>query len=77
MSRQITFQHDTRHRRAIARILRGLVATVVADARDEGYQGRTVTVRIRFTDFETLTRQMTLRRPSLALSTIAGLPEST
>lgn len=66
-----TFQHDTRDRRAIAKALRGLVATVVADARDEGYQARTVTVKIRFADFETLTRQMTLRRPSLALSTIA------
>jgi DNA polymerase-4 len=34
------------------------------------YRARTVTVRLRFADFEALTGQMTLRRPSNALTTI-------
>jgi DNA polymerase-4 len=43
---------------------------VVADARVEAYRARTVTVKVRFSDFETLTRQVTLPRPSNALATI-------
>jgi nucleotidyltransferase/DNA polymerase involved in DNA repair len=43
---------------------------VVADAREQRYRARTVTVRLRFADFETLTRQTTLRRPTNTLTTI-------
>jgi DNA polymerase-4 len=70
MGRQITFQKDISDSRAIAKALNKLVETVVADAREQGYRAKTVTVRLRFADFETLTRQTTLPRPSNALATI-------
>jgi DNA polymerase-4 len=34
------------------------------------YQAKTVSIKIRFADFETLSRQVGLSRPSIALSTI-------
>jgi DNA polymerase-4 len=71
MSRQITFQKDIRNKRAIAKHLKTLVETVLCDAHAEGYQAKTVTVRIRFADFETLSRQVTLPQLSSALPTIA------
>jgi DNA polymerase-4 len=70
IGRQITFQKDISDSRAIAKALNKLVETVVADAHEQGYRAKTVTVRLRFADFETLTRQTTLRRPTNALATI-------
>lgn len=70
LGRQITFQHDISSKRAIVRELNNLVQTVLADAREEGYLAKTVTVKVRFADFETLSRQVTLPRPSNASSTI-------
>lgn len=70
-SRQVTFQQDIGDQSLIEKELRKLVKTVVADVRDEGRLARTVTVRIRFSDFETLSRQVTLPRASDALPTIA------
>lgn len=72
LSRQVTFQQDVGDIRSIAKVLKKLVAEVVADASKEGYRAKTVTVKIRFADFETLSRQVTLVRPSRALRTIAG-----
>ena len=70
VSRQMTFQRDVSDSRTIKTVLKKLVATVVATARQEGYRAKTVTVRVRFSDFETLPRQVTLSRPSSALPTI-------
>jgi DNA polymerase-4 len=68
--RQITFQHDVSDRRAIENALKKLIRTVIEDVREQGCRARTVTVRLRFADFETLSRQTTLPRPSDALATI-------
>jgi DNA polymerase-4 len=70
MGRQITFQKDISDSRAIAKALNKLVETVVADAREQGYGAGTVTVRLRFADFETLTRRRCRGRatPSLRSS---------
>ncbi len=68
--RQITFQKDVIDRRVIAKELRALVETVIDDAHKEGYRAKTVTVIVRFADFKTLSRQLTLPRPSSALRTI-------
>jgi DNA polymerase-4 len=70
LSRQITFQQDISGKRVIVRELKSLVETALADAREEGYQAKTVSIKIRFGDFETLSRQVGLLRPSMALSTI-------
>ncbi|OIQ73593.1 DNA polymerase IV [mine drainage metagenome] len=69
--RQITFQKDIIGTRMIAKQLNTLVETVLDDAREGGYLAKTVTVRIRFSDFKTLSRQVTLPRPSSARRTIA------
>lgn len=71
LSRQLTFQQDISDKRAIAKELKTLVETVLGDAREEGYRAKTVTVKIRFADFATLSRQVTLTRPSRNLPTIA------
>jgi DNA polymerase IV len=70
LGRQITFQEDISDKRAIVKELKSLVETVLADARKEGYRAKTVSIKIRFADFETLSRQVGLPRPSIALSTI-------
>jgi DNA polymerase-4 len=70
MGRQVTFQTDIGKSRTIVKALNKLVESVVADAREQGYRAQTVTVRLRFADFETLTRQITLPRPSNARATV-------
>ena len=70
IGRQITFQKDISDGRALTKALNKLVETVVADAREQRYRASTVAVRLRFADFETLTRQPTLRRPTNVLTTI-------
>jgi DNA polymerase-4 len=70
-SRQITFQQDVGGRDAIARMVKRLARDVAAKAKNKGYRGRTVTTKLRFADFETLTRQVTLRRASSAAAPVA------
>ena len=60
ISRETTFQKDTDNWQAIAKTLAELTKEIVAGMREEGYQGRTVTVKIRFNDFRTYTRAKTL-----------------
>jgi DNA polymerase IV len=44
----------------IARTLAELSRDVVADLQAHGYRAKTVTIKIRFSDFETFTRGMTI-----------------
>jgi DNA polymerase-4 len=60
ISRETTFQRDVDNWQMIAKTLAELTKEVVASMKDEGYQGRTVTVKIRFNDFMTYTRAKTL-----------------
>jgi len=60
MSREVTFQRDVSNWQTIAKTLAGLTKDVVAELHANGYEARTVTVKIRFEDFETLTRSQTL-----------------
>jgi len=60
ISRETTFQEDVRNWQVIARTLAELTKDVVADLQDEGYAARTVTIKIRFSDFQTLTRAKTM-----------------
>jgi DNA polymerase-4 len=64
MSRELTFQRDVGHWQTLAKTLAGLVRTVAGDLRAEGYLGRVVTVKLRYADFETHTREKTLERPT-------------
>jgi DNA polymerase-4 len=60
MSREVTFQKDLHDWQSVARNLADLARAVVADLRDGGCLARTFTLKIRFSDFETLTGAKTL-----------------
>jgi DNA polymerase-4 len=55
-----TFGRDVDDPRAVRRELLRLSAKVTSRMRAAGYAGRTVTLRVRFADFTTITRSMTL-----------------
>lgn len=63
-SREITFPYDISDRKLLLSVLRELTAELVAHIRSEAYRCRTVSVKIRFSDFETHTREKTLERPT-------------
>ncbi|MCF6155013.1 MAG: DNA polymerase IV [Candidatus Brocadia sp.] len=69
-SREVTFQSDTDDWQVIARTLAGLTREVANDMKQTGYKGRTVTVKVRFSDFETHTRAKTLTEPTNAVNEI-------
>jgi DNA polymerase-4 len=60
ISRETTFQRDVDNWQVIAKTLVELTKEVVRSMKGEGYQGRAVTVKIRFNDFKTYTRAKTL-----------------
>ncbi|WP_370587349.1 hypothetical protein [Yimella sp. cx-51] len=51
-------------------ILVGIVDRVMGRVRDGGRPGATVTVRVRFADYERVTRSRTLPRPTTATETV-------
>ncbi|MDA8168284.1 MAG: DNA polymerase IV [Nitrospiraceae bacterium] len=60
LSREETFETDTSDWQTVARSLAMLLRDVVSSMREDGYSGRTVAVKIRFEDFQTVTRAKTL-----------------
>ena len=60
ISRETTFQKDVQDWQVIAKTLAALTKEVVSDMRDSGYKAKTVTIKIRFGDFQTLTRAKTV-----------------
>ena len=60
ISRETTFQRDIDNWQSIAENLVELTREVVVSIKEEGYRGRTVTVKVRFNDFKTYTRARTL-----------------
>lgn len=69
-SRETTFQKDVSDWQDIARTVADLSMEVARDIRRAGYKGRTVTLKIRFSDFETLTRARTMDAPADSAETI-------
>lgn len=69
-SRETTFQRDTDDWQYIARNLAELTMHTVRDIRERGYRSRTVTVKVRFSDFKTYTRAKTLPLPTDSLPEI-------
>jgi DNA polymerase-4 len=59
-SRETTFQEDVRDWQVIARTLADLSKDVVEDMKEHRYKARTITIKIRFSDFETFTRALTI-----------------
>ncbi|HUW36923.1 MAG TPA: DNA polymerase IV [Rhodocyclaceae bacterium] len=63
ISRETTFEqdlHPRRHRQALSEIFTALCQRVAEDLRRKGYAGRTVGIKLRYEDFQTLTRDLTL-----------------
>jgi DNA polymerase-4 len=55
-SRAMTFQEDVKNWQTIAKTMAELTKEVVSDLTRKGYSARTVTLKIRFSDFRTVTR---------------------
>jgi DNA polymerase-4 len=60
ISRETTFQKDIANWQFIAKTLADLTRGVVTDMKDSNFKARTVTVKVRFSDFETVTRATTI-----------------
>jgi DNA polymerase-4 len=59
MGAEETFEHDTRDADLLRATLRGQSERVGRELRAAGYAGRTVTLKLRFADFSTITRAHT------------------
>ncbi len=78
MSRETTFERDlhaVRDRAELTALLDELVAQLAVDLQRKGYQSRTIGIKLRFDDFRTVTRDLTLPGPvadSAAIRQAAG-----
>jgi len=78
ISRETTFERDLhpRHDRdTLSAIFTALCARVAQDLQRKGYLGRTIGIKLRFEDFRTVTRDLTLPAPtadSAAIRRAAG-----
>jgi len=61
ISRETTFGEDTIDRKVIFSTLFWLVERTAKSLREERLQARTITLKLRYSDFSTVTRSMTLR----------------
>ncbi len=79
MSRETTFDRDlhaVRDRDELSRIFTTLAEQVARDLQRKGYAGRTIGIKLRFDDFKTVTRDLTLPQPvsdAVAIRHAAGL----
>ena len=67
ISRETTFERDLhpRHDRdALSEVFTALCARVAQDLQRKGYRGRTIGIKLRFEDFHTVTRDLTLTAPT-------------
>jgi DNA polymerase-4 len=64
VSHEETFARDVHDRRELQRALVKLADAVAARLRASGVRGRTVNLKVRLADFETLTRSSTLEHPT-------------
>ena len=64
VSQEVTFPHDINDPDSLRKTLRQLSEQVGRSLRKSGLRGRTVKLKLRWQDFTTLTRQVTLTQPS-------------
>lgn len=69
-SRETTYQEDTRDWQVVAASVVQLCRKLADDLQRAGYAGRTIGLKLRFSDFETLTRDRTLAQPTADAQTI-------
>lgn len=79
MSRETTFERDlhaVHDRDELTTIFTRLAEQVATDLQRKGYAGRTIGIKLRFDDFKTVTRDLTLAQPvadAAAIRHAAGL----
>ena len=71
ISREVTFGEDVSDVRELRRVLARHAERVGGDLREGRHRARTVTLKLRWSDFTTLTRARTLERPAQATEVIA------
>jgi DNA polymerase-4 len=67
ISRETTFERDLHPRQdrpALSSVFTALCARVSDDLRRKGYVGRTIGIKLRYADFDTVTRDITLPDPT-------------
>jgi len=64
VGREVTFAHDTRDPEILRRTLASLAEEVARGLRGQGLRGQTVTLKVRYGDFRTVTRRATLDAPT-------------
>ncbi|MCK9387969.1 MAG: DNA polymerase IV [Sulfuritalea sp.] len=67
ISRETTFErdlHPRRDRTALSEVFTALCTRVAGDLQRKGYLGRTIGIKLRFEDFHTVTRDLTLPSPT-------------
>ncbi|WP_281245896.1 DNA polymerase IV [Nitrosovibrio tenuis] len=67
LSRETTFERDLhpRHdRHILSKILTGLCTDVANDLQRKGYASRTISIKLRYDDFRTISRNITLSSPT-------------
>jgi DNA polymerase-4 len=62
ISRSTTFSEDTLERSFLKSVLHYLTERVGAELRDQGKSARCITLKLRYTDFQTVTRSHTLKQ---------------
>jgi DNA polymerase-4 len=62
ISRSTTFNEDTLNRSFLKSVLHYLTERVGAELRDQGKSARCITLKLRYTDFQTITRNHTLKQ---------------
>ncbi|MGE5894927.1 MAG: DNA polymerase IV [bacterium] len=63
-SRETTFQYDTNDWQTIARTLAEVTKDVVQGMRESGYRGRTITLKIKYHDFQVVSRAKSIPEPT-------------
>ncbi len=64
IGRETTFEQDTADREVLVRTLGALTEDVARTLRAEGLHGKTVILKVRYSNFHTLTRNLTLPGPT-------------
>ncbi len=73
ISREVTFGEDVSDLEELRRTLRAHAERVGADLRRQGRRARTVTLKLRWSDFTTLTRSRTVAQPVQLTDELSGV----
>ena len=73
ISREVTLAQDCAQLRQMRVLLRVLARKVIRKAAGEGFIGKTLTVKVKYADFRSVTRSLTLPEPVLSGSKLGEL----